>query len=55
MPDRALIVNGIRSKAKLARRLAGHHLTHDPEPDMPDVLQTVGISEVSLLIAPVRR
>lgn len=40
----------IKAKAALQRAKAGHFLKHDPEPQTPDLLQTVGIHSLSLLI-----
>ncbi len=47
---RAQIIADIRLKAAKARLEAALHFTHDPEPTVPDVMQTVGIKDISFLV-----
>lgn len=45
--DRLQIIRHIKAKA----RLAGQLTARDPEPQTPDLLQTVGIRDISFLVA----
>lgn len=55
MQQRQQVIGRIKRKAARVRAMkeSGHHLEHDPEPELPDVLQTVrprDYREVSLIL-----